>query len=344
MGDIGLQSPVIKLPQACDELTLDLYAIDGSLVQADGSHRLRAGREPIAATPTGLSGDYLTYIRIVARNVSLNSTQGFEARAAFATNPTINWTGDAYLPRGTASEMPSGASVDEAGALVLRGNFTLQDFASDGERMQANIGGDPELWLDGAPVQVAQQASIVQAAAVSLVALAIGIVAKYAYGAALFTRLPADEALKHPRRQALAAYIEDNPGATFRELVREVGVPAGTCRHHLSVLQRADVIVEHRHRATVRFFENHGKYDSTWETVVMLREDDLAKVHGFIEGNPGAMQKAILQHASEQWGWSRSTTQHRLQRLVDAGVVTIREIGRRKEYSVPQQDGAWRTT
>ena len=136
---------------------------------------------------------------------------------------------------------------------------------------------------------------------------------------------------EHPRRTRIFAYIQSHPGATFREVARATAVAMGTARHHLSVLKRRGAIMERGHRGTTRFFENHGKFEVSWPFVVLLREAPLRRLHDWLAAHPGAPQKEVLE-AMEGIGWSRSTTQHRLQRLVDGGVLELRPQGRLKVY------------
>lgn len=140
------------------------------------------------------------------------------------------------------------------------------------------------------------------------------------------------ETLLHPRRQAIYEYVQRNPGASFREVARNTGLASGTVRHHLTVLERAGGLVEHPHQGTVRLFENHGKFDDNWADVVLLREPALAQLHAWMQANPHCPQKDALE-AMERLGWSRSTTQHRLVRLAEGGLITIRLQGRLKIYS-----------
>ena len=151
-----------------------------------------------------------------------------------------------------------------------------------------------------------------------------------------FTKLGKEEALEHPRRKVIFEYIRQHPGANFREVARNTGIASGTVRHHLNVLERSGQIVEHPHGSTVRLFENHGKFNDNWSDVVLLREPALGVVHAWLKANPASPQKAVLE-AMEAHGWSRSTTQHRLARLVNGGLATIRLQGRLKIYSTAIQ-------
>lgn len=162
---------------------------------------------------------------------------------------------------------------------------------------------------------------------------------------------PGDErarrrALENANRRAVLDYIAGHPGPTFREIVRATGVAAGTVRHHLGVLKRTGLVIEHRFRSTVRLFENEPRYRDGWRTTVVLREGSLQHLHAWLEAHPGRSQKEILDNA-QAWDWSRSTTQHRLKRLADEGLVEIVPHGRLKLYHArsevrePTAGGAW---
>ena len=150
--------------------------------------------------------------------------------------------------------------------------------------------------------------------------------------APLFTRMSLDQALEHPRRRRIFDYVRHHPGANFREVGRNTGIAAGTVRHHLNVLARSGIIVEHQHASTVRLFENIDAFRDCWADQVILREPALAELYEWLHANPASPQRGALDAMRER-GWSRSTTQHRLGRLVDAGLVGIKLQGRLKLYT-----------
>ena len=170
--------------------------------------------------------------------------------------------------------------------------------------------------------------------AVAATTVGLGLLLKLLV-APLFTRLSKAQALEHPRRKLIFEYVQQHPGANFREVARKTNIAAGTVRHHLTILERSGHLVERPHLGTVRLFENHGKFDHNWSDVVLLREPTLAVIHDWLRDHPQSPQKAILE-AMEHIGWSRSTTQHRLARLVDGGLATIRLQGRLKIYTAAQ--------
>jgi predicted transcriptional regulator len=213
--------------------------------------------------------------------------------------------------------------------LLAEGRIQLTEVKqSPGRSLQASFGGDLRaLQLDERPMAFATLFGIESAAAVSIVA---GLAIFKFLASAFFTKLKGDP-LEHPRRRRIFDYIKDHPGATFREVARGVEIATGTTRHHLTVLKRNGVIMERPHGSTTRFFENHGKFDASWTSVVLLREPPLKLLHEWLSANPEVPQKDVLE-AMAVHGWSRSTTQHRLQRLVEGGMAELRLQGRLKIY------------
>jgi predicted transcriptional regulator len=145
----------------------------------------------------------------------------------------------------------------------------------------------------------------------------------------LFTRMTDDQALEHPNRRRLLDHIVQDPGINFRGLVRVSGIAAGTTRHHLTILVRSGLVAEQGYGSTRRFFA--GSAGGGWEHKVLLREPGLRRLFDWVAASPGATQMQVLD-AMAAAGWSRSTTQHRLQRLAEGGAVQVRWQGRYKRY------------
>ncbi len=147
----------------------------------------------------------------------------------------------------------------------------------------------------------------------------------------VYVTMANDVILDQPKRRRLLDYIKRFPGTTFREVVRATGFASGTTRHHLNVLKRHGLVAEYPHKKTLRLFQPSADLESTWQTVVLMRDPHLHRLLMWLDDNPGRPQKGIIEAASD-WGWSRSTTQHRLGRLVDEGLVECREFGQSKRY------------
>lgn len=228
------------------------------------------------------------------------------------------------------SESCKGCPPIEDQTLAMTGSMELSGIRPTEGGFSATLSGDftsarvNEQWVS--PDQLGFYGTAAAATA------GIALIIKFLL-APLFTRLSKSQALEHPRRKAIYEYVAHHPGANFREVARRTGIAAGTVRHHLTILERSGHLVERAHNGTVRLFENHGKFDHNWSDLVLLREPPLQAVHDWLKAHPQSPQKDILE-ALEQVGWSRSTTQHRLVRLVEGGLVTIRLQGRLKIYSV----------
>jgi predicted transcriptional regulator len=159
--------------------------------------------------------------------------------------------------------------------------------------------------------------------------VATALLAKLAWSALVTRR--AREPLEHPRRRAIFDLIVAKPGITFRAIVRETGIPVGTAAHHVAVLKRSGMLMERAHRATRRFFQNHGRHEADWSWIVLLREPAFKQLHEEVVRLVPCPQKDILARMAAA-GWSRSTTQHRLDRMVANGILAVRQQGRYKLY------------
>jgi len=220
--------------------------------------------------------------------------------------------------------------MDGNKTLSVQGHVVLTDLSHDDRgKLSARLGGDIQAArLDEQALDPSLLGKTVSATVgVSLIILGLKVVAT-----ALFTRLKSDP-LEHPRRRRIFEYIQAHPGATFREVARGAEIATGTTRHHLTILKRHGTIMEKPHGSTTRFFENHGKFEANWADVVLLREPPLKLLHDWLALHPEVPQKDVLE-AMAVHGWSRSTTQHRLQRLVEGGVADLRLQGRLKIYKV----------
>jgi predicted transcriptional regulator len=283
---------------------------------------------------SGTSLDRLEYLRLDGPG-SLNATGKAWALAAVSPELSASLVGVMRMP---GLEMNGSCAVSSCfqghgETLQTRGQLELESLtwsAEQGRRIRGSIyltNGNARL------DETAIDSSLLGTASIVGIGVAgVGLATFARVLAPFFTRLTKEQALEHPRRRRIFEYIQQNPGANFREVARRTGIAAGTVRHHLNVLARSDIIVEHQHGSTVRLFENLSKFQANWADHVLLREPSLGELYDWLKANPGAPQKAVLEGMEPQ-GWSRSTTQHRLSRLVDGGLATIRLQGRLKIYT-----------
>jgi hypothetical protein len=219
----------------------------------------------------------------------------------------------------------------EGGTLRAEGNLTLSGLEPQpghGDRLRGQLGGTVlHTMLDESERPDLLRVSAVAGGA----ALGLALLAKLL--AALLWRRQRQAPKDHPRRQALQQIVAREPGLTFRQLQRRAGWGNGVTRHHLDHLVQASRIVARPYRNTVRYFENHGRYDAGWQQVVQWRDEEQRWLRDWLAQRPGGVGQAeVVRVASAARGWSRSATQRRLKALVDAGLVRAETRGRAQVY------------
>jgi hypothetical protein len=227
---------------------------------------------------------------------------------------------------------PDCAAPDE-GTLLANGSLTLrglEPLPGRSDRLRGQLGGTAtSARLDEEPRPGLLRASAVAGGA----ALGLALLAKLM--AVLFWRRPRVPPADHPRRQTLQSLVVQEPGLTFRQLQRRVGWANGVTRHHLDHLVRARAIVARPYRNTVRYFENHGRYDTDWQRVVLTRDAEQRWLLDWLAQRGGASQVEIVRAALSTRGWSRSATQRRLKALVSTSLVHAAPAVRPRFYIAP---------
>jgi predicted transcriptional regulator len=220
---------------------------------------------------------------------------------------------------------PAASCPDPGGKTFLaQGNLTLSDLVVDGQRLHTQLAGDfARAAFDESPVPTFLTPGVVAGAAV-----AVGAVVVVWF---LFARSARPPVLQSARRKQLFDAIRDHPGLSGQELRRHLGWPWGTMRFHLKRLDEEGLVMRQRDGRTVRFFENHGRYESTWRRVAPMREEDVRRLHDWLKTQTGAHQARIAETTAE-WGWTRARTLRRLARLQTADLVATHREGRRLVY------------
>jgi predicted transcriptional regulator len=224
---------------------------------------------------------------------------------------------------------PANRTLALSGAVELRG---LQ-FAGDG-RLSATVSGNiGAARLDETAVSPLLFGTVPATVAIGAGLVLAGVLAKFLWR--LFSReIDPEDALKNHRRRQLYDAILAHPGATYRFLMQATGQSDGGTRHHLAALQRLRLVAVQRHEGTLRYYENHGRYDQTWRREALLRDPHLRQVVEWVAQHPGRNQRAIIQHAEAAWAWSGKVTRQRLARLARWGLLVARRDGRSRLYTV----------
>lgn len=294
-----------------------------------------SGSQRLTSIPVAAGGEVRvvrsTFTEIQAGDgaIRLEGQASFVAFGGRAVDLGID--GHMRLPRAAGEVECEACTLDGEKTLRASGSFLLQNtrFQADG-RLAASVHGvATAAAVDEVPVTWRLRHVATDGA---LVAGTAGLVGIGLF--ALFTRFSKTQALENDNRKQLYDTILQNPGINFRELSRQSGIASGTARYHLTILARAKLIVEKPHHNLLRFFENHGKYEANWNQVGLLRDPGLKDLHQWLSSQGQVPQKDILNAMERRHSWSRSTTQHRLARLVSDGLVSVRSQGRLRMYAI----------
>ncbi|MEA3190545.1 MAG: hypothetical protein QOD77_1127 [Thermoplasmata archaeon] len=241
--------------------------------------------------------------------------------------------GTLRLPGVAAQGCAAGAATAcpaDGQTVLAEGNLTLAGLGPGPEpgRLRGRLAGMGAVAFDEQAAAGLGWTPVAVTAVAGGAILGLGVLAKAVVALLLRRR----EAPEHPRRRRLEALVLAEPGLTFRELQRRTGWANGVTLHHLNRLVRAGRLARRRHGNTVRYFENHGRYDRDWKRIVQARDPDQAWLAGWIAAQPGATQGEVVAHARAERGWSRSATQRRLRGLVAAGTLAEEWHGRTVHY------------
>lgn len=214
------------------------------------------------------------------------------------------------------------------GSLELQG---LHQAPSDKSRVATTASGHVlAASLDETPFTALTAQRTAAAAAV-----VVGLVVVWKLALAFFARNNL-RSLDRPRVREVYDLIAARPGLMFTEIKRVLSRGDGSLARQLRMLLDDGEIVARRYRDTLRYYENHGRYDQVWMQHAALADDDLRRVYEWLVARPGKTQIQVLQGLPE---WPRRTLAYKLRSLRNAGLVREVWQERRVHYfalPVPQ--------
>ncbi len=149
------------------------------------------------------------------------------------------------------------------------------------------------------------------------------------FASPLFTRFEKDTVLDHPKREGIYGMIVMKPGVTLQDLCEGTGLSRTAVSHHLRLMEQQHLVVSKRVGRSRHFFENGGRYGRDQKDAYAVLHNDRSKeVHGFIETNPGAIQKDLC----EALGIQASVVHWHVKRLVEANLIEAIRQGRTVSY------------
>jgi DNA-binding MarR family transcriptional regulator len=141
---------------------------------------------------------------------------------------------------------------------------------------------------------------------------------------ALFSRLKRDKLLDNPHRQAIMQAVESQPGVHYRELVRNVGLPGGTVKHHLDKLVEGGLVTVVAGPGYSCYFKPGTEDRRLMESVAVLKSPVAWGILEAVRSEGGTTASEV----ARRLGVTPPTVHHHLKRLEQAGLVRRQRKGR----------------
>lgn len=137
------------------------------------------------------------------------------------------------------------------------------------------------------------------------------------------------------RREIIEDTLRRSPGLSFRQVCAATRIPAGTARHHLTVLIRNRRIWYTKLGSRLAHFAGEKPRTPTAlrEAVAATFDKVDAGIYLAVRDEGPLVQRDILGRFQEE---PTSTVQHRVKRLVRFGILDEREQGRYRLYSLAE--------
>jgi predicted transcriptional regulator len=130
----------------------------------------------------------------------------------------------------------------------------------------------------------------------------------------------------------LVRHIEDTPGIRYRELLRLTGLVNGVLTHHLTALEKENVIKVYREPRLTRYYPVSIS-DKESAILKFVRHEPVREILLFILENEMCTFNEIVDHT----GKAPSTVSSHLKRLREAGIVSVRYGEHYQLYCILQE-------
>jgi DNA-binding transcriptional ArsR family regulator len=172
------------------------------------------------------------------------------------------------------------------------------------------------------------QTTTTGAVAVGLWAIVFAIVAepsrfaiiKYLW-VPLYTKIRKEEVLDQFVRGRIYGFIEHNPGVTYSQIKRKIGVGNGTLTHHLSMLEKQNYIKADRDGLYKRFYPRDYHIDEDAVELTTLQRD----IFFLAKTEPGISQKDL----SDRLSVSERVMSYHIHLLQEARLIRVERTGRK---------------
>ena len=131
------------------------------------------------------------------------------------------------------------------------------------------------------------------------------------------------------RAMQIQVYIEEHPGCSESDIVKNLGYSRGSTAHHINRLLRETRIVEKPYRNSIHYY-----------SPVTRTEEDVVRNAISTKEKPSAILNALeggaltLSELAEKTGYTTSSLRWHLSRLAEDGVVVVEKEGKSVRYSL----------
>jgi len=131
-------------------------------------------------------------------------------------------------------------------------------------------------------------------------------------------------------RRLIYNYILNNPGMHLRKISKELNIPLGTLRYHLSYLEKKELIISKKEKNLKVYFVS-GKLSIKDKNIApLLQQKRFRDIILVIITYPGLTASEI----SNKLSIKPSTTSKYLNILENRGVINTKKVGREKHYYI----------
>ncbi len=145
-----------------------------------------------------------------------------------------------------------------------------------------------------------------------------------------------EEVLLLDTRRRIYETVKKNPGIHLRELQRLTGLAMGQLEYHISLLERVGLIRSQKQGRYRRYFPADSEEDPALIGIVRSKVDRAILL--FLLGVPQASHEEIARAV----GISPSTLTWHMRRLMEAGLVDRKKVGRHTIYALRDRDRTFR--
>lgn len=145
----------------------------------------------------------------------------------------------------------------------------------------------------------------------------------------LFSRVSADEALRHPIRRSLMDLVRNDPGVRAHEARKVLGIHSAAVRHHLKILEKSRLVDVVRRGRRVHLYP-HDSAARNAEALALLRETHVQRIMRLIRLKNEQTQKQLAVRA----GLSQPSLSQLLQRMERSGIISRERRRRGTRYTI----------